>query len=198
MILAALGGLVVGAGHAVSGPDHLAAVVPLAAGRSGRGVWSGFVWGAGHGMGVLVLGDAALVARQLVDLERLSGYAELIVGVTLVLMGLWTARRTAHARRQGWAPAHDGVALSLGVLHGAAGGSHIVVLLTAVGLPVVSAGAWMVSFVAGAAAAMMAVAWLVQGCRRRMDRSRWVVAQTVAGLACAAVGVVWVAATLVG
>ena len=49
MIVTALSGLIAGMVHVLAGPDHLAAVAPLAAG-SGAGRWrAGFTWGGGSG-----------------------------------------------------------------------------------------------------------------------------------------------------
>ena len=75
-------GVVAGALHVVAGPDHLAAVAPLAAdGR--RRLWrSGLLWGLGHTGGVVAVGLLALlpltsltVARaQTLSLPLLAGF----------------------------------------------------------------------------------------------------------------------------
>jgi NAD(P)-dependent dehydrogenase (short-subunit alcohol dehydrogenase family) len=51
MMLTALSGVVAGVFHVLSGPDHLAAVAPLAASDRGRSVRAGWTWGAGHASG---------------------------------------------------------------------------------------------------------------------------------------------------
>ncbi|MGF1467305.1 MAG: hydantoin utilization protein A [Sandaracinaceae bacterium] len=106
--LAVLTGLVAGGGHVVAGPDHLAAVLPLAAGSRSRAMAVGALWGLGHGAGVLA---AALLARTLLrtlDVEAVSAWAEVAVGVLLVGLGVWALRRsrllTVHAHRHD----HDG------------------------------------------------------------------------------------------
>src|SRR5688572_3654911 len=62
MFAALLAGLAAGLIHVLSGPDHLAAVAPLAGGR-GRSWRAGFLWGLGHSGGVLAVGLLALGLR---------------------------------------------------------------------------------------------------------------------------------------
>ncbi len=91
----AFGGLLAGVIHVLSGPDHLAAVAPLAVdSRSAR--WkAGFTWGLGHTGGVVTVGVAALLLRELLPVEALSSWSERLVGVALIAVGLWGARRAA-------------------------------------------------------------------------------------------------------
>jgi hypothetical protein len=68
-------GLVAGALHVLSGPDHLAAVAPLAA-DSTAGRWrAGFSWGIGHTGGVLVVGLLAVLLRGLLPLDSISSWS---------------------------------------------------------------------------------------------------------------------------
>jgi hypothetical protein len=95
MIAIALAGLVAGGVHVLSGPDHLAAVAPLAV-DSRRSRWrAGFTWGLGHTGGVVTVGIAALLFRELLPIDALSSWSERLVGVALVAVGLWGARRAA-------------------------------------------------------------------------------------------------------
>jgi len=58
-VLAILTGLLAGGVHVLSGPDHLAAVAPLAV--QDRSAWrSGLRWGLGHSSGVLLVGVLSL------------------------------------------------------------------------------------------------------------------------------------------
>jgi sulfite exporter TauE/SafE len=162
LFIVATSGLIAGSLHVLSGPDHLAAVAPLAA-DSRRSVWrSGFQWGIGHTGGVVLVGLAILVLRDLLPLERLSSASERIVGVALIGVGLWGIRRAmrthlhlhahdhgghvhthvhVHGADRGHAPAstsrHDHVHASFlfGVLHGLAGSSHFFGVLPALALP---------------------------------------------------------------
>lgn len=97
-LIAAGAGLAAGALHVVTGPDHLAAIAPLAA-RSRTAAWrAGLRWGAGHAAGVMLVGTLALLLREVVDIEAVSGWGERAVGVLLIGIGLW-AGRTALSRR---------------------------------------------------------------------------------------------------
>ncbi|MEM1032036.1 MAG: sulfite exporter TauE/SafE family protein [Myxococcota bacterium] len=86
------GGLVAGVGHVFSGPDHLAAVLPFAVSQPRRAVRVGISWGLGHGLGVALLGGLALLVREWVDVEAVSQWAELAVGVLLLYLGLRAIR----------------------------------------------------------------------------------------------------------
>jgi len=57
MLAATLAGLAAGLIHVLSGPDHLAAVAPLAGGR-GRAWRAGFLWGLGHSDIAIIKGQS--------------------------------------------------------------------------------------------------------------------------------------------
>lgn len=82
-------GLLAGAFHVVSGPDHLAAVAPLAIRQPRGGLRIGAAWGVGHASGALAVGLLAVLVRSFVAVEVLSSYAELLVGFVLVAIGGW-------------------------------------------------------------------------------------------------------------
>lgn len=103
LILAMLGGVLAGSAHVFTGPDHLAAVVPLAVDRRRAAVHIGASWGLGHAVGVLVLGVVGQVLQRWIDIAWLSGWSELGVGVLLVALGAWALWRSRaivmHAHR---------------------------------------------------------------------------------------------------
>ncbi len=162
-MLAFLSGLLAGCLHVVSGPDHVAAVAPLAL-RGARGAGSvGASWGIGHGGGVLFwLALSSFVGKSL-RLDRVSETAELLVGLSLVALGsvaLWSRRhRVVHAD----APSHR-TALGMGVLHGSAGAGHFLVALPTLGLPpgqvVWYAGGYLLSAIAVMATASCLLVWV--------------------------------------
>ncbi len=194
MIVPALAGLAAGAIHALSGPDHLAAVLPLAAESPARGPRIGLSWGLGHGLGTALLSALALGVRAKLHVDTVGWTAEAAIGVVLVLTGAWAiarARRPAHAHAAG-------AALGIGALHGVAGGTHVVVVLSALALPMAGALGWLAGFVAGAAAAMASLGWL---CRRAgaVAPEAWLPhARVAAGTAAMVVGVGWLAASVAG
>jgi sulfite exporter TauE/SafE len=164
-VLALLTGLTAGLLHVWSGPDHLAAVAPLAvAQRRSRGAgWlTGLRWGLGHAGGALLVGLASLLLREALPLAWLSAWSERVVGVVLIGIGLWGLRQAfsknlhahehshddashvhVHAHRHANAhqhsqPAHHRhthAAFAVGTLHGLAGSSHLLGVLPALAFP---------------------------------------------------------------
>ncbi len=116
--IAIMTGLLAGIVHVVSGPDHMAAVLPFAVDAPRRAVRLGIVWGVGHGLGVVVLGVAVLTLRTVVDIEWISSGSELLVGLLLIALGGWALRRSRvvvvhhhrheHPRSRPDAPAAEG------------------------------------------------------------------------------------------
>ncbi len=178
-------GIIAGFLHVLSGPDHLAVVAPLAAdGR--RHAWrAGLRWGVGHSAGVAIVGAAALLLRDLIPVEAISGWSERLVGVLLIGIGLWALRRAlqihshphehagdAHehvhmhpgARDHAAVKAHEHkhAALGIGTLHGLAGSSHFLGILPALALPTMTdAILYLVAFAAGTVGAMIGFSFLI-------------------------------------
>src|SRR5512136_1769586 len=95
MLMPFLMGLAAGLIHVLSGPDHLAAVAPLALNARERHWQPGLNWGMGHTAGVLLVGLLALLLREVLPIEALSSWGERLVGVVLIGIGVWGARRAA-------------------------------------------------------------------------------------------------------
>lgn len=93
LMLSVVSGLLAGMVHVLSGPDHLAAVGPLAV-DSRTAAWRiGVRWGIGHAGGVTLVGLLAILLRQSLPLEDLSKIGERLVGVLLVGLGIWSFRK---------------------------------------------------------------------------------------------------------
>lgn len=112
-MLVALAGLLAGIIHVWSGPDHLAAIAPLAVRRPKRAWTPGIRWGLGHSAGVMVVGLGSLWLRQVINSAQLSSWGsqvsawgERLVGVVLVAIGFWGLRKAfgVHAHEH----EHDG------------------------------------------------------------------------------------------
>jgi ABC-type nickel/cobalt efflux system permease component RcnA len=88
-------GMIAGAAHVLSGPDHLAGVAPLAVGRKAslRPAMIGAWWGLGHGIAVAVLGFLGQTLLQVAQVEVASHWAERLVGLVLILIGAVAIRR---------------------------------------------------------------------------------------------------------
>lgn len=159
-MIALMSGLIAGAAHVWAGPDHLAAIAPLAANKPARAWLPGARWGLGHSTGVIMIGLLLLLFREALPIEMLSGWSERIVGVMLVAIGVWAVlkatRTTIHAHEH----EHDGerhlhihahgpkhehshqaahkhthAAVGIGLLHGLAGSSHFFGVLPMLALP---------------------------------------------------------------
>ncbi|MFM8471804.1 MAG: nickel transporter, partial [Limisphaerales bacterium] len=188
-MISGLTGLVAGAIHVVSGPDHLAAVAPVAV-ESRRQAWTiGLRWGVGHAGGVLFIGLLSLALRDWLPLDAISSWGERLVGVALIGIGLWGVRRALsqrvhthehehNGRRHVHIHAHDGAgahsheggvehrhthaAFAVGTLHGVAGSSHFLGVLPALAFPTMTEAVWYLSaYGLGTVAAMVLFSSLV-------------------------------------
>jgi ABC-type nickel/cobalt efflux system permease component RcnA len=116
-----IAGLAAGAVHVLAGPDHLAAVAPLAADGRDRPWRTGLMWGAGHASGVLLVGLGALLLREVLPVDALAGWSERLVGVVLIGIGAWGISRAVRQRVHRHAHAHGGTRHEHVHVHVAAG-----------------------------------------------------------------------------
>ena len=124
MFVPILMGLAAGLIHVLSGPDHLAAVAPLALDARDRPWQPGLNWGMGHTAGVLLVGLLALLLREMLPVAALSSWGERLVGIVLIGIGAWGARRAAGLTIHVHEHEHDGVRHAHVHAHGAAAGDH--------------------------------------------------------------------------
>jgi len=179
-MLTVITGAAAGLFHVLSGPDHLAAVAPLAVEERGRGWIAGWTWGMGHASGVVVVAVLAVLLRDVLpSIDVISAWSERLVGGALVGIGLWAFRRSARvqpARHRHGRLSHDHLhvqagptwirrlghahaSFCLGVLHGVAGSSHFFGVLPALALPTRGAAlAYIGAFGVGTVVAMTAFA----------------------------------------
>lgn len=101
-----LGGLLSGGLHAISGPDHLAALLPPSVGKPGwYGLRLGATWGLGHGVSAIFLGMCAFflkgrMSEQFSFLQRLSKYTEAAVGMSLFIIGAIGVKENLELRKE--------------------------------------------------------------------------------------------------
>ncbi|WP_299547856.1 sulfite exporter TauE/SafE family protein [Seonamhaeicola sp.] len=75
--------------HVITGPDHLAAVLPFAV-ESKRKAWKvGLFWGIGHLAGMILIGVLFVLFKDLIPVDSISAYSEQLVGLVLIGIGVW-------------------------------------------------------------------------------------------------------------
>ena len=104
-----LAGIAASVLHVISGPDHLAAVTPLAI-ETRRKVWKiGVLWGLGHLTGMLLIGILFLLFKEYIPLEKISNYSEQLVGFTLLVIGVWALYSVFYkSKKQAHTHIHNG------------------------------------------------------------------------------------------
>ncbi|HEY1308690.1 MAG TPA: hypothetical protein VGF24_34330 [Vicinamibacterales bacterium] len=214
-------GLLAGLFHVLSGPDHLAAVAPLAVEDRERGWFAGWTWGMGHASGVIVVAVLAVLLRDaLPPIDVISAWGERLVGGALIGIGFWALRRSVRIRPAShthgllshrhlhvlagpmWARrlGHAHTSFCLGVLHGVAGSSHFFGVLPALALPTRAAALlYIVAFGAGTVTAMTVFAAVMGSASafRTYDPRLHRALMTTAALLAIVVGGVWLIRPLV-
>lgn len=182
----AIEGVLAGLAHVVSGPDHLVGVAPLAVDRRSRRISPGRVgltWGLGHGLGVALLGIAGQTLLTAGGVEIASVWAERLVGVVLIGLGLVALRRArglvvhehththdgdthvhlhvhgeehghSHGEEEGHGHSHGGAAFGVGMLHGLAGAGHFWAVLPSLAMGRTQAAVYIGSYVVASALVM--------------------------------------------
>jgi ABC-type nickel/cobalt efflux system permease component RcnA len=88
-----LTGIAASMAHVITGPDHLAAVTPLAINSRNHAWKIGISWGIGHTTGMLILGGLFLLFKEFIPIEKISAHSEIIVGILLIAIGTWAIFR---------------------------------------------------------------------------------------------------------
>ena len=86
-------GLIASILHVLSGPDHLAAVGPIALDNELKSWLVGFSWGLGHITGMLIIGVLFIFFKDYIPVELISSHSEKIVGIMLIIIGAWSFYR---------------------------------------------------------------------------------------------------------
>jgi hypothetical protein len=189
LVAITLAGLLAGVHHALTGPDHMAGVAPLVARAELRPWRIGFSWGLGHAGGALLAAGTALALRSRIPglEEQLSAISERVVGVVLCLIGAIGLR--AALRRDEVLHAHPNSAFGLGLVHGAAGLSHLFAVLPSLALPGIALPVcYLGGYGAGCMGALTGFAALLGRLPRKHARL-WLGVSSAASLA---VGLVWI------
>ena len=176
MDIAILTGFAAGAVHVVSGADHLVSMAPSAIKEPKYAFKNSLSWGLGHSSGVIVLASLAIFIKDIAPLDKISAIAEFFVGICLLVVGIVAIRNAlklnihnhSHTHRDGFNHQHfhmhygdqkkhgkhNHALASLGMLHGLAGGSHLLAVFPALALPPANAIAYMVFYLFGSVSIM--------------------------------------------
>jgi threonine/homoserine/homoserine lactone efflux protein len=217
-MLIAVTGALAGCFHVLSGPDHLAAVAPLALEDRTDGWRVGWTWGVGHASGAVLVAVLAILLRDwLPSIEAISAWSERLVGAALIALGVWALRRSLRLRRAlhmhgtvahehlhvqagpAWMRrlGHGHASFCMGVLHGLAGSSHFLGVLPALALPTRGAALlYIAAFGVGTVMAMTAFAGLLGSAGARTN-ARWLTHRamlTTTAVLAILVGAVWLVA----
>lgn len=192
MAAAVLLGVGSGALHAITGPDHVLSLGPVAL-RRARGSWRvGLAWGLGHALGTLVLAVPALVLTGLVHPPSMAAWGDRLAGVALIgtaAWSWWSMRRRAEGEGGGRNP------VVVGFVHGATGAGSLLLLL-----PVLLAGstgrslAFLVAFALGSTVAMAGLTAAIARVGARLEGRVVARLQRLMVGAAMALGAVWVVA----
>jgi hypothetical protein len=197
-------GLLAGALHVYLGPDHLAALAVMSLRSPSRAWRLGLRWGLGHTGGVLAVAALVFSFRELFEVERLSQAGEILVGITLIVLGLWGIRRRRPSPEPTDDPGHSHgrAAFLVGTLHGAAGTSHLLGILPSLALPttglaLVYLGAFGLATVAAMAFFSGMLGLAGRRCGEHRDRNvGWMVRS--ASVVSILVGTAWIVLPLAG
>ena len=176
MLVSVITGFAAGAVHVVSGADHMVAMAPSAIRKPQLALMDGLAWGVGHSAGVLILSMFGVLAKDLINIGLMSSYAEFLVGISLLIVGLLAIRTSLkvnihmhqhvhgeetphkhfhfHSIGNKLVRSHTHAATGLGVLHGFAGASHLVAILPALALPRLGALSYLFAYLLGSVFAM--------------------------------------------
>ena len=176
MFVSVLTGFAAGAVHVVSGADHMVAMAPSAIRKPQLALTDGLAWGVGHSSGVLILSVLGILAKDLINIELMSSYAEFLVGISLLIVGFIAIRTSLrvnihmhkhihgedqphkhfhfHSLGNKLHRSHTHAATGLGILHGFAGASHLVAIIPALALPAIGALAYLFAYLIGSVFAM--------------------------------------------
>ncbi len=213
MMISIVTGIAAGALHVLGGADHLVAITPAALQEPKVALKNSLAWGVGHSVGVLLLSLFAILAKDLVQIQKMSTVAEFAVGISLLIVGVLAIRTSlgldihSHKHNHGSGNSHDHIHLhflgrkrhrrhthavtGLGVLHGLAGTSHLLAVIPALALPPIGAVFYMAAYLLGSITTMGIFVGIISFATLRVGRKALPLIFGFAGVLSVALGVVW-------
>ncbi len=96
-----LTGFVASIQHVVTGPDHMAAVTPLAIDTRKKSWLVGLGWGLGHTVGMILIGGLFILFKEILPINSIAKYSDQIIGILLIIIGSWSVLQTYLRYRNG-------------------------------------------------------------------------------------------------
>ena len=219
MIASIIAGISAGALHVLSGVDHLVAMAPNTFHHPRVALFKGLAWGLGHSTGIIILSIIAVLINDLASIHWMSTLAEFTVGIVLFSGGMMAIKSSlnlkihSHQHNHFNSKAHRHVHLHflrkqkhsnhshsttcIGMLHGLAGGGHLIAVLPALAFPPAGAIAYMLAYLVGSILTMSSVVMAISLARLK---SGWHVSPLTMGLTgglSVAIGLFWLKETAV-
>ena len=176
-------GLIAGIIHVISGADHLIAMAPSSITNPKLALKNGLSWGLGHSSGVIILSIIAIFFKDIAHITKFSNFAEFLVGISLLIIGTIAIKNSFkfnihnhqhehnngithkhfhyHKNRDKRHNRHSHALTSLGILHGLAGGSHLIAVIPALALPMQEALAYLIAYLMGSSIIMIFFTYLI-------------------------------------
>lgn len=127
MTIALLSGVSSGALHAVTGPDHLLSLGPVALRSPHAAGRVGLKWGLGHALGTLLLSLPLLLLARVAHVALVAAYSDRLAGLALIATATWSWRDARHSARSAVEETRSPV--WVGLVHGVTGAGALVLLL---------------------------------------------------------------------
>jgi hypothetical protein len=99
-----LTGFIASVAHVATGPDHLAAVTPLAIDSRKKSWIIGLLWGVGHTLGMLLIGLLFMLFKELLPIGAISKHSDTVIGFLLIGIGGWALLRMYLTHSHGYKP----------------------------------------------------------------------------------------------
>ena len=217
MLISIITGFAAGAVHVVSGADHMVAMAPTSIRKPRLALIDGLAWGIGHSAGVLILSIFGILAKDLINIELMSSYAEFFVGISLLIVGFLSIKTSLkvnihmhqhmhgqekshkhfhfHSLGNRLLQSHTHTATGLGVLHGFAGASHLVAVIPALALPLFGALAYLFAYLLGSVFAMGCVVLGISFATRKANKMFYPFLMRSIGALSIVTGIFWLQKT---